>query len=268
MQTVSYYGGLYWMYLRIFVKRLAQYRADLQITLITTAVMWSMTLVFIEVVFSHIRQLAGWSLGEVLLIYGLVVTERALTTVVLNMPHSISGYIRSGHLDVLLIRPAAPLFQMLGESGFATSQIGGVPVGVAIILYALTRPDVHPQPWWALYLPLVILTSVLLFASLIMLVACLAFRFTNVVNAILPVAWLVEFGQYPISVYAPPIRFMLTWVLPYAMAGFFPVAFLLRGGHYRVYGLLAPLMGIVFAALALTVWRVASKGYQSTGTAG
>jgi ABC-2 type transport system permease protein len=268
VRAVGYYGGLYWTYLRIFVKRLAQYRADFVIMFVTTAILSGMTLVFIGVVFSRIRQLQGWSLGEVLLIYGLVETGRSLTTLVLDMPWGIPDYVRPGRLDLLLIRPVPPLFQMLGERGFATSGLDSFPLGVAIILYALTRPDVHPQLWWALYLPLVVLTSVPLIASLIMFAACLAFRFTSVMNVVYPIGWLADFGHYPVTIYAPPIQFMLTWVLPYAMVGFYPAAFLLRGGHYRVYGLLAPLLGLLFAALALTVWRVASRSYQSTGTAG
>ena len=83
-----------------------------------------------------------------------------------------------------------------------------------------------------------------------------------------PIGWLADFGRYPLTIYALPLQFVLTWVLPYAMAGFYPAAFLLRGGHYRVYGLFAPLMGLLFTVLSLAVWRVASKGYQSTGTAG
>jgi ABC-2 type transport system permease protein len=266
--TLGYYSGLYWTYLRIFIKRLAQYRADFGIMLVTTALRSGMTLLFIGIIFTRIRQLQGWSFGEVLLIFGLLSTARALVTLLLDMPYAIPGYVRSGRLDILLIRPTPPLFQLLGERGFQTSMIGSVPVAIAVTLYALSRPDVHPQLWWAFYLPLVVLTSTLIFASIVLLLACLAFRFTSVDNALYPVTWMADFGQYPASIYAPPLRFVLTWIVPYAMAGFYPAAFLLRGGHYRVYGLLAPLMGLVFTALALTVWRVASRGYQSTGTAG
>ncbi len=48
--------------------------------------------------------------------------------------------------------------------------------------------------------------------------------------------------------------------------GFYPAAFLLRGDAYRLYGLLAPLMGLVLLGLALFVWRVALGHYQSTGS--
>jgi ABC-2 type transport system permease protein len=136
------------------------------------------------------------------------------------------------------------------------------------LYWTYLRIFVNPQLWWALYIPLVILTSIMLFTSPVMIIACLAFRFTSVNSAMYPVGWMATFGQYPVTIYATPLQFMLTWVLPYAMAGFYPAAFLLRGGHYRLYGVLAPLMGLVFAALALIVWRVTSKGYQSTGTAG
>ena len=266
--TLVYYGGLYWTYLGIFVKRLAQYRADFGVMLVTTALRSGMTLLFIGIIFTRVRQLQGWSFGEVLLIFGILSLASALSTLLLDMPYAIPAYVQSGRFDILLIRPAPPLFQLLGERGFQTSMIGSVPVALAVTVYALSRPDVHPHAWWALYLPLIVLTSTILFTSIVLLLACLAFRFTSVNNALYPVTWTAQFGQYPVTIYAPPIQFVLTWIVPYAMAGFYPAAFLLRGGHYRVYGLLAPLMGLLFALLSLAVWRVASRGYQSTGTAG
>jgi ABC-type uncharacterized transport system permease subunit len=50
------------------------------------------------------------------------------------------------------------------------------------------------------------------------------------------------------------------------MIGFYPVAFLLRGDAYRLYGLLALMVGWVFLGLALALWRIAIRHYQSTGS--
>jgi ABC-2 type transport system permease protein len=59
---------------------------------------------------------------------------------------------------------------------------------------------------------------------------------------------------------------MLTWIFPFALIGFYPTAFLLRGEAYRLYGLLALAIGWVFLGLALLFWRVAIRHYQSTGS--
>jgi ABC-type uncharacterized transport system permease subunit len=41
---------------------------------------------------------------------------------------------------------------------------------------------------------------------------------------------------------------------------------LLRGDEYRLYGLLAPLLGFFFFGLSLLMWRVSLRRYQSTGS--
>jgi ABC-2 type transport system permease protein len=76
----------------------------------------------------------------------------------------------------------------------------------------------------------------------------------------------VQFGRFPITIFGPALQFLLTWVFPFAMIGFYPVAFLLRGDAYRLYGLLALMVGWVFLGLALALWRVAIRHYQSTGS--
>ncbi len=81
-----------------------------------------------------------------------------------------------------------------------------------------------------------------------------------------PISWLSDFATFPVAIYPLPIQLLLTWVLPYAMAGFYPAAYLLRRDEYKVYGLMAPLMGFILLGVALLIWRFAIRRYQSTGS--
>lgn len=182
------------------------------------------------------------------------------------MPYAIQSYVRSGRLDLLLIHPVPPSFQLAGERGFNTTMVGSVVVGITIIFYAVTSREIQAEFWWGFYIPLAIISGSFLLSSIVLMVACLAFRFTSVQAIIYPVNWFADSAQYPIVIYAVLIQFVLTWILPYAMIGFYPAAFLLRGGEFRLYGLLTPLMGLALFALALLTWHVASRRYQSSGT--
>ena len=122
-------------------------------------------------------------------------------------------------------------------------------------------------PWWTVfYLPLTVISGMLIMFSVQLLLACLTFWFVNTFSLMQTIAWMNQFGQYPVTILALPLRFLLTWVLPYAMMGFYPAAFLLRGGEYRLYGLLAPPMGLLLFGLSLLVWRASVRRYQSTGS--
>lgn len=259
-----YYTDLYLTYFRLLLKAWSQYRADLAISLVTSMLHDGSTLLFLTLVFANIHQLEGWSFSEMLLIWGLAVITRNLANGLLDVPHRIHFYIWRGALDRLLVRPPAPLFQIAGESGITLPALGRVLVGVAAILTVL--PELQ-LPWWGvLYLPLVIVSGTLIMFSLQLLFACLNFWFTNVLSLLATVTWMNQFGQYPVTIFCLPLQLLFTWVLPYAMMGFYPAAFLLRGNEYRLYGLLAPLIGFIFFGLSLSFWRWAIRHYQSTGS--
>jgi len=261
---MTYYSDLYLTYIRMLLKSWSQYRTDFVISFVASAIHDGATLIFLTGVFANIQQLEGWTFQELVLIWGLAVVTRNLGNSLLDIPHRIHWYIRHGDLDRLLVRPPAPLFQMAGESGFTLPALGRVLVGVIAILTVL--PELR-LPWWGmLYLPLAILGGALIMFSVQLLVACLNFWFISAQSLLTTVAWMYHFGTYPVSIFALPLRLLLTWVLPYAMMSFYPAAFLLRRGAYRLYGLLAPLTGLVFLGIALLTWRVALRRYQSTGS--
>ena len=198
--------------------------------------------------------------------YGLMSLARGLWNVFLDVPHRVQWYIRSGELDYLLVRPAGVLFQIAGVSGLNPTSSGRVLISIFAIAIAVREAGATVAWWWALYLPAAVISGVLLFLGLYLLLACPSFWFTNVHSLLTNLHLVSQLGQFPVTIFGPVLQFALTWVLPFAMIGFYPMAFLLRGEEYRLYGLLALVIGWVFLGLALALWRVAIRHYQSTGS--
>jgi ABC-2 type transport system permease protein len=73
-----------------------------------------------------------------------------------------------------------------------------------------------------------------------------------------------EFSSYPLDIYHPSLRTLLTWVLPFAFTAYVPSVYLLTG----VTGLLGwlPLVTAGALALALAVWRRGVNRYEMTGS--
>ncbi len=261
---MAYYADLYLTYFRFVLKSWSQYRSDFIISLISSIVLDGSTLLFLTVVFSKIQQLEGWTFTEMVLIWGLSLITRFLANGILDAPHRIYWYIRYGMMDRLLVRPAGMLFQMAGENGINLPFIGRALVGVIAILTVI--PSLH-LPWWSVfYLPLTIVSGVLIMFSVQLIAASLCFWFTNAVSVLTTMAWMSQFGQYPVTIFSLPFRFFFTWILPYAMVSFYPAAFMLRSEEFLWYGLLAPLVGFAIFGLSLVIWGVAIKHYQSTGS--
>lgn len=266
MAALRYHLGLYAASFRIMLKILTQYRVDFGIMAVSTTIREGATLLFLSVIFGLIPRLQGWSFYEVVLVYGLIVMVNAFSAAFLDLPHSVQWYVQEGRLDILLIRPVRPLFQMLCERCFNPTQAGGLIVGGAIVATALARLGLPFQGWWLWYLPLTVVSGAVLVSSITLIVACAAFWFTSIVALLMPLGYFEGFAQYPLAIYARPIPFVLTWILPYAMTAQYPAGLLLGKEGYRPYGLIAPLMGWLFLALALLVWSFAIRHYKSTGT--
>ena len=263
---MAYYFDLYWTYFRLLLKAWSQYRADFVIRFGSTLIMTLARIFFLAIIFGKIHQLQGWSFYEILLIWGLTSIGASLANSLLDIPHRIQTYIQRGDLDRLLIRPPAPLVQIGGEGGFTLTALTGAIVGIAAVATALSNLP-NALPWWAIfYLPLSILSGAFILFGVELILACLSFWFINSFSLMQMVGGMSQFGQYPITILAFPLQFLFTWVIPYGMMGFYPAAFLLRGDEYRVYGLLAPLVGFILLGLSLATWEFAIKHYQSTGS--
>lgn len=263
---IRHWAGLYAIYFRLGLKILPQFRADFALVIAGAVVRDGAALVFLGIIFGRIPALAGWSLDELLLVFGLLTVGGYLGAIFLNAVHNLSWYVQFGGYDVLLIRPAPPLFQLIGEQPFNITFIGNFLVGIATIGVALGRLALPFQPWWLLYFPAVAVSGALIGFSINLIVACLAFRFTSVSSLMIVLGYLPEFARFPPTIFATPVAFTLTWLLPHAMVGFYPAALILGKPDYARHGLLAPAIGWLFLALALGVWRATSRWYTSTGT--
>ncbi len=263
---MRYYLDLYGFYFQLFWKTLLQYRADLAVFVITMLIVDGLNLAFITLVFARIKAIGGWGYYDVMLMYGLIRAATALSVLLFNAPWVIPGYIRNGTLDTLLVRPVSPLFQIIGNECVEPSNVGSIAIGIAAIWIGLARTGLPVQGWWFAYIPLVIISGAVMQFGLLLMIACIGFKYISVHSAMYPVNWFADFARFPTTIYALPLQVLLTWVLPYATVSFYPAAFLIRGEEYRMAGLLAPLSGPVFLGLALLTWRIALRRYQSTGS--
>ena len=246
------------------LRSMASYRLDVTISTVASFLHDAATLLFLSVIFSNIRQLQGWSFHEMIFIWGFAVVTRNIGYTVFDIVANAYRYIGRGDMDGALVRPRPILLQMAAVSGFNTFSMGRALVGIAAIVISLQ--GIHLE-WWAwVYLPVAAVSAVLLQFGMVLLIICISFVTVQTMSLYGAVAWLSQFGQYPVEIFSPVLQFIFIWVIPYAMMGFIPAAFMLRGAQYLALGLVQPALGAVFLAVSLLVWRAALKRYSSTGS--
>lgn len=69
-----------------------------------------------------------------------------------------------------------------------------------------------------------------------------------------------NYGRYPVNIYNRVIRFILTFVLPFAFVGVYPAAYFLRKTEWNSYAFATPLVGVICFTIAITLWNQGEKG--------
>src|SRR5215216_5224796 len=95
----------------------------------------------IAVLFTRIPHLAGWSLAEVALLYGISGVCFAVAELIASALDNFQVHIVRGTFDRVLVRPRGALFQCLSED-FALRRVGRIAQAVLVLVIALRLLDI------------------------------------------------------------------------------------------------------------------------------
>ncbi|MEK7278680.1 MAG: ABC-2 family transporter protein [Chloroflexota bacterium] len=259
------YFVLYQHFLIQRFKILMEYRANFFIGAASTVVLQAAGLLTIWVVMRQIPDLNGWRYDEVLLIYGLLTLAKSLNHMFADNLWTIGwNYVRSGDFDRFLVRPIDPLFHLLADR-FCHDGIGNFLVGAALVVKSSAALGIAWTPYRLSYLALAVLSGGAIFIALNLIAATSAFW---IIESI-PVTQIIfnthEFAKYPLTIYHRSIGLLMTWLIPYGFASFYPANYLLG----RDVGLLAwigPAMALALLFLSYRVWLIGLRHYSGTGS--
>jgi len=205
----------------------------------------------------------GWTFWEFLFFQGTGVLvwgigEFAMFSIVWrNME-----MIRRGEYDRVLVRPYRPLL----FSSFTAVDLDGIPqviLGTFLVIFSAFKiPGIGVIDVLA-YIAVVLLALAFMY-SFTVFVAALAFIVTKAFGLYALFITADEYTKYPLTVYGRTIGIVLTFVLPFGLASFYPAqAILGRLAWTTAGGLLLTVLG--FFIFALLMWRFAMKKYSSAG---
>jgi ABC-2 type transport system permease protein len=260
------YPSLYWLFLKNRIKILMEYRMNFLIGATSTIMMQGAGLLTVWVIMSQIPDLNGWTLPQVLLIYGMITLSKSINHMFADNLWTLGrDYVRSGQFDRFMVRPVDPLFHLLADR-FCHDGIGNFLVGAALVGIAAGQLGLAWTPGTLLYLVIMVLSGGIIFIALNLMTCVSAFWIMDSVPVTRVVFEMHEFAKYPLSIYPRAIGLLLTWAIPFGFASYFPAARLMgiESPSWQAYG--APVVAGVVLAIALQVWRFGLRHYGSTGT--
>lgn len=264
--SVRLYGRLVGAELRSAL----EYPVPLTLNILATIALTGLDLVAVTAVFANVDALAGWSLAEVLLLYGVGQTGFYLADLVGGQLDQLPDLVRSGRLDVLLLRPRRVLFQMFAQDvdlrgvgkilqaavalavGLATAELAVAPVEVALRLVVALVGGM------AIYLGIWVVTTSITFWLVDSREVSAAFTYGGRQSA-----------SYPLGIYSDWLRTLMRFVVPLAFTAYYPTLGLLGrddplgGASWLAW--CGPLVAVAVGLVALVVWSTGIRAYRSVG---
>ena len=242
------------------------YKADFFLSVATTLVATFFGLALVFLLFQRAPAIAGWSFDEILFLYGFGLIPMALFNVVsVNLYYFGQVYIVEGKFDRVLLRPVHSLFQVMSEQ-FRLEALADAAVGLGLALWAGQRLGFEWTPWAVALAVAGVVCGTAIYLGVFLLLTTISFWVEDRVGIIPPVYNMLTFGRYPLDIYSPFIRFLLSWVVPFGFAAFYPSAKLLGHQEHDAAFVWLPVVAAVSVGLAVAVWNRGVSSYSGTGS--
>lgn len=254
---------------KMLFKSALQYRSSLVMQVIAQFVMTGGEMLAVVVLLSRFKAVGHWGAGEIMFFFGVMQSSFALTELFGRGITVFSSFVQRGDFDALILRPK-PLLTQVMASQLDPRRFGSFAVGLIAMLAAAGQLHIRWTLLKALLLSEVVAGSMLLVLGLFLIEATVSFFSVKSIEMVN----ILTYGgrtacQYPVDVYPGMLRFLFTYLAPFAMCMHWPVSWVIGQPMMNLpaWGyFLTPLAGAVFFALMVRVWYIGVKHYRSTGS--
>jgi ABC-2 type transport system permease protein len=253
------------IYYRASLLAQMEYRANFGASLLLS-LLWPCWIVsLLSVFFYHTSSLGGWSFNEAMMVLGMYDIFIGLQETILapNL-QQVTEHIQKGTLDFVLLKPANGQLQATITSCNLT-RLFDVAIGFGLVAAGLYRLGRVPSLMEIVAFAVMLLAGVVIVYSIWLLTTSMAFWFVRIDNFGELFYAFYETGRFPVTVYRPWLRLILTYVVPIAFLTTFPAATLL--GRISLY-VVAGSVGIagLLSYLSHRCWNYAIRFYSSASS--
>ena len=213
--------------------------------------------IFWVIFFDRFKEVRGWVLNDMFLVFGVVATSFGLAATLFGNAFNLSDIIAKGRLDYYLSLPCPVLLHTIASRSI-TSGLGDITYGIISFLFS------GYFTWKGLggFVIGVILSGTV-FVAFMIIVHSLTFWLGDAapLSQLLMNAMLT-FALYPITLFDGPAKFILFTIVPAALMGSMPVS-LIRGVAWgqNLGGLLFGTVALL--GLAILIFHLGLRRYES-----
>ena len=261
------YSKLYIIYLRRAIKSRLEYKKDAIVGIISFLLNNLCSFITLMCIVTSIPSLNGWSMYELGLLYGFSMIPRALDHLFTDSLWYIGWwYVKNGLVDRYLIRPINVLFQVIAEV-FSPEALGELILGIALIIMCGSKVTITITLANVLLIIVAVVFGSLTFTAIKLITCSVAFwakRSGPLMNACYA---FTDFARYPVTIYHPAIKFIMTYILPFGLVISVPIDTVLNGA-YNPWGAMGMIILIcsILSSFGYFLWVKGLAVYESSGS--
>lgn len=264
IKRLGFYLRLYPYFVSRSLQASMSYKGDFILGVIASIMMQVLGVIFVWTIFQGMPDINGWNFDQIIFVYGMAAISLGLNEFLFAGTWAVSRHVQEGSLDRLLLRPVNTLFSIL-STDVKLHGLGSVFFGIAICIASLNNLHLTLSVGMILFWLVAMICGSLIYFTINMLMATLAFWVTDSQSAMMLLQNVSEFSKYPIAIYERWLQILLSFVIPFAFTSFYPATFLLEMSTQPIFWL-----GPIIATAAMLVitnlfWKYGLSKYQSAG---
>jgi viologen exporter family transport system permease protein len=261
MQSLKLIG----VFLKVNLQIALAYRADTVVNILLNIMWLGWELLGLSIIFSNTTTLAGWGPGELIALLGVFrLVNMLMAAIIWPATEKFNTSVRDGSLDYTLLQPANSLF-LVSISRIVVWRIWDLILAVALMTIGIHMSGGAPSLLSLFYFLLLVASGALVIYSLWIVLVALTFWFVKFDNNVTILQALMDSGRYPVSIYPPWLRMIVTFLVPIAVATTVPLQGL-RGELNFQQVMLFIGVGLGAFVIAIRIWRAGVRQYSGASS--
>jgi len=260
-----WYLKLYFLLSAQYIKARLSYRLDFFVSSIGMVAFNLPGFLGLLVVFRSIPSLSGWSLDEMVFIYGFSLLSLCPFQILFDNIWQLRIKLQDGSFVKYYFRPLNMLFYYTSEivdlKGFAQ-----LAMGIGLLVWSSGQLHLIWTLPMILGFAVVLATASLVMIGLMLGAASAAFWIVNSYSILSLFSRFRDYTRYPMSIYSNAFRFLFSTIIPIGFVAFYPVQWILHPGQAGIEVWFTPLAGIACFAAGAIVWSKGVRSWSGTGT--
>ncbi len=262
---MSVYLRLYFMYFKLSLKNILEYRADFFIGILSMFVEQIITISTLFIIFLNIPSIVSWKMEELILMYAFSSLGRSVDLIFFDNYWAFGfRYILPGDFDRVLTKPINSLFQVTAER-IQIHGIGFLISGIIALIYSFSKLNIDYSFINIIMIIVFTICSGLIYAGINLFLMTLAFWLNDSLPLMTVTFTFAMVGRFPLEIFPTFIKVIICVFIPYAFTAYFPTTFFLTGDHYSSLSLLTPLVTILVWVVSYFFWKFGNSKYIGAG---